>query len=60
MTTQSELSGTFERRIERTVIHERWNTQSLINDIALVRISGDALTYNSRVRAACLPYDYQV
>lgn len=59
LTTQSELSGTFERRIERTVIHERWNTQSLVNDIALVRISGDALTYNSRVRAACLPYDYQ-
>jgi len=58
LTTQSELSGTIERRIGRTIVHEQWDTVSLVNDIALVKISGNPLTYTSRVRAACLPYDF--
>jgi len=59
ITTSSELSGTVQRRIQRTVLHEGWDKVSLVNDIALVKISGNPLTYTTRIRAACLPFDYQ-
>jgi len=59
LTKKSEVAGTFDREIDRFLTHEQFSRTSLENDLAIVKISGSPLSYSTRVRAACLPYDYR-
>jgi len=57
ITTSSE-SRSFDREIQRYKIHERYDSRALVNDIAVVTISGPDLEFSQTIRSACLPYDY--
>jgi len=57
ITTTSE-SRSFDRQIQTYKIHERYDSRALVNDIAIVTISGPQLEFSSTIRSACLPYDY--
>jgi len=57
ITTTSE-SRSFDRQIQTFKIHERYDSQALVNDIAIVTISGPQLEFSQTIRSACLPYDY--
>lgn len=51
-------SSSFDREIQSYKIHEQYDNQALVNDIAIVTISGADLQFSNTVRSACLPYDY--
>merc|ERR1719367_447050 len=57
ITTSSE-SRSFDREIQRYKIHERYDSRALVNDIAVVTVSGSDLEFSQTIRSACLPYDY--
>jgi len=58
LTTKSELQGTLDRQIDRFITHERFSKVSLVNDLAVVKMSGGPVRFTTTIRAACLPFDY--
>jgi len=52
--TQVRKSYEINYEVEKIIKHEKWNTNNLQNDIALIKLK-TPITFNQRVLPACLP-----
>ncbi|XP_020636785.1 chymotrypsin-C [Pogona vitticeps] len=49
-----EEAGSVAVAVEKTIVHEKWNSILIINDIALVKLA-EAVPFSETIQPACLP-----
>ncbi|XP_058674653.1 chymotrypsin-C-like [Ammospiza caudacuta] len=52
--SEADEPGSVAVAVEKTIVHEKWNSILIINDIALVKLA-EEVQETDTVRAACLP-----
>ncbi|NXC19849.1 CTRC protein, partial [Corythaeola cristata] len=57
--SEEDEEGSVTVAVEKTVVHENWNSYLLINDIALVKLA-EAVEESDTIQAACLPPSGQI
>ncbi|NXO16987.1 CTRC protein, partial [Oriolus oriolus] len=52
--TEDDEPGSLAVGVEKTIVHEKWNSYLVINDIALVKLA-EEVQESDTIRTACLP-----
>ncbi|XP_027760872.1 chymotrypsin-C-like isoform X1 [Empidonax traillii] len=52
--SEDDEPGSVAVGVEKTIVHEKWNSYLIINDIALIKLE-EAVQESDTIRAACLP-----